>query len=467
MTLASASADPASLRDPSGTVYRIEDRIYRSVSAHGAKAFMAAWQQGVLQRCAEKKQLIATELLTKSSPEQHTIAPDAAYILRHPTLPLVTYPYEWSFGALKAAATAHLDLQLSLLDEGFTLSDASAFNMQFVHGQPIHIDVLSVIPYSDGMRWHGYRQFLQHFFNPLVLESATGISFSPFFRGTLDGITSDELLRLVPTRWLLKPSMLMHLVTPALAERHANTAASSAKVMAPLPKHRYRGLLLHLRQIIAALQPKHTHRSLWSGYSSAVSYATDESIAKQQQVKAFIATYRPKTLLDVGCNKGDYAAIALAAGTQHVIGLDSDRSSVNHAFDRAAAQSLNFTPLMIDITNPSPAQGWNTTERSGLMQRVQSYAAIALAILHHVVIGKNIPMKEALAFLVALAPRGLIEFIPKSDPQVAGLLRYREDIFPHYTLEMCKMNLLQYAGIVAEHTVSASGRTLIEFERIA
>ena len=54
----------------------------------------------------------------------------AAYLLRHSRLPFLSYPYEWPFALLKRAALFHLDIMLTALDRGFTLSDATAGNIE-------------------------------------------------------------------------------------------------------------------------------------------------------------------------------------------------------------------------------------------------------------------------------------------------------------------------------------------------
>ena len=51
---------------------------------------------------------------------------------------------------LKAAALHHLDLQLALLPSGVSLSDATAYNIQFQGVRPIFIDALSFQRYEDG-----------------------------------------------------------------------------------------------------------------------------------------------------------------------------------------------------------------------------------------------------------------------------------------------------------------------------
>jgi ribosomal protein L11 methylase PrmA len=460
-------ADPSSFRDPAGRVYRIDGRIIRTVSPAGKAAFEAAWKAGIFQKMVSQKRLVASVLLPPDDPVYQAFGPQAASIISHPALPMISYPYEWSFSALKSATLAHLDLHLALLSEGFTLSDASAFNMQFDGAQPLHIDILSITPYRDGMRWGGYRQFLKHFLNPLVLESKTGVSFSSFFRAGLDGVSSEELFRLLPWHHFLRPAFLLHIAIPALGERHSTLGKrASPATLSPLPQKRFIGLLQHLRSVIETLQPCRTS-SAWQGYDLTTSYSTSEVFIKQQYVREFTQARRPALLLDVGCNKGSYAALALQSGAGRVIGIDSDRPSINEAFEKSAAQKLAFTPLVVDIANPSPPQGWRAAERQSLTSRLQCDAVIALALTHHLAICQNIPLADVIAFIISLAPRGLIEFIPKSDPQIVELLRLREDIFADYHPETARASILRHANIVAELPVGAGGRIIFEYERRA
>src|SRR5439155_25197169 len=63
--------------------------------------------------------------------------PDVQLVLEHPRLPFVSHPYEWPFRALQAAALLHLDVQLAALDAGVMLTDASAYNVQFIGARPV------------------------------------------------------------------------------------------------------------------------------------------------------------------------------------------------------------------------------------------------------------------------------------------------------------------------------------------
>ena len=109
------------------------------------------------------------------------------YLLEHARIGYVSFPYEWSFPALKAAALLHLDLHLELLEHDVTLSDASAYNVQFQGARPIFIDVLSLRRYREGEYWLGHRQFCEQFLNPLLLRALAGVPHNAWYRGSLEG----------------------------------------------------------------------------------------------------------------------------------------------------------------------------------------------------------------------------------------------------------------------------------------
>ena len=68
-------------------------------------------------------------------------------------------------------------------------------------------------------------------------------------------------------------------------------------------------------------------------------------------------------------------------------------------------------------------------------------------------------------WLVSLAPSGVIEFVPKTDAMVVELLKLREDIFYGYTIDNFLKCLNARARVTDSKTISASGRSLIQFER--
>lgn len=71
----------------------------------------------------------------------------------------------------------------------------------------------------------------------------------------------------------------------------------------------------------------------------------------------------------------------------------------------------------------------------------------------------------ALDLLTGLAPVGILEFPPKSDPMVRRLLALRDDIFPDYTEAAFIEALGARARIVRSRHLSENGRLLVWYDR--
>ena len=332
------------------------------------------------------------------------------------------FPYEWPFSVLKAAALLHLDLHLDLLERGVTLSDASAYNVQFRGARPLFIDILSLRRYREGEYWVGHRQFCEQFLNPLLLRALLGVPHNAWYRGSLEGLSASELTRLLPVHRKLSWNVMSHVVLQAKLDRKATREPERSidKIReGRLSKTAFCGLLTQLRGWIARLQPADTGPTTWSDYADTHTYGSDEEAAKRRFVAEFVQQAKPRLLFDLGCNVGDYAVLALEAGARrHRLRLrpagPGDRLRTGHKPD------LSLLPLFLDAANPSPDQGWQQAERAGFAQRARADALLALAFEHHLAIGRNVPLAQLLPWLTGLAPAGVIEFVPKSDPRCNG-----------------------------------------------
>jgi hypothetical protein len=93
----------------------------------------------------------------------------------------------------------------------------------------------------------------------------------------------------------------------------------------------------------------------------------------------------------------------------------------------------HLLPLVADLTNPSSAIGWAERERISLAGRGPADVVMALALVHHLAIGNNVPLPAIAEYFARLGRALIIEFVPKEDSQVQRLLAAREDIFVNYT----------------------------------
>jgi ribosomal protein L11 methylase PrmA len=459
-SLQSVERHPASFRDPEARVFVAGARVLRALTAQAAERYDAVRATHLLD-ALEKEALVVA---SRDAPE----APPAGFVrmLEHEALAFVSYPYEWPFALLKRAARLHLDIHRRALERDATLTDASAYNVQFRGGRPVFIDIASFRPYREGELWAAHRQFCEQFLNPLLLAAQFGIAHHAWYRGSLEGVATAALAALWPARGWLSPRALVHVLLPAAAERAAAKREDAAvrKVRASrLPKAGYAALLDQLRRWIAGLEPRGFSASQWAGYGQARNYSAAALEAKRRVVAEFAARHRPATLWDLGCNDGEFTEVALANGAGAAIGFDSDPGVLELACARAERARLPFLPLHQDASNPSPAQGWMGRERAALAGRGRPDALMALAFEHHLALGRNLPLEEVAAFLVATAPRGLVEFVPKSDATVQRMLALKGDIFPGYSEEAFAAALAARARVVRTDAL-AGGRKLFWFE---
>lgn len=455
-------ADPGSFRDPAGQVHRFGDRVFRTIRTRAAADFEAVRDSGVLAKYVDRGALIQSSIV--DALKFGFSDPDVAYVIEHPTVPFVSYPYEWSFALLKKAALHHLDFQLALLDDGFVLSDATAYNVQFLGNRPVFIDLLSIKAYREGEYWLAHHQFCEQFLNPLLLRSLFGVPHNDWYRGRLEGIPSSAIERMLPTHRKFSLRMFGHVVGPARLQSGKERRHTVAAIRRPLPRFAYQSLLKQLRKWIASLRPL-SGNTQWQDYEEFHSYSQDEDAAKREFVSRFISDLRPGTLWDFGCNTGIYCETAARSGAETIIGFDFDHGALDKAIARSEQKQLNFLPLFLDGANPSPSQGWGQKERLGLADRANADCLLALAFLHHLCIGRNVPLDDAVGWLIGFAPRGLIEFVQKDDPTVKEMLALREDIFDRYSEAAFLDALGSRARIIQQRRNQDNGRLLVVYER--
>lgn len=456
--------DGGSFRDPSGRVLRHDSRIFRAIFEPGAAAYEAARDAGVLDKAIKRGRLLPADPVNE--PDLTPLAPGARHWVEHPRLDFVSYPYEWTFSALQQAAQLHLDFQIELIADGFTMSDATAYNVQFRGTKPVFIDHLSIIPYEEGTAWAGQRQFGMQFLNPLFLWAKRGIAPHAWFRGSVEGIAPEDVVKLLRWRDRFSFTVLAHIVGPAAVARSRVAQGLDAKPPreAKLSKPRLVAMLQSLRDYLAGLSLP-GEKTVWDDYADNNSYDEERRAAKHQFVGDEVAKVAPRLLFDIGCNSGDFSQTALDYGAKSVVGFDFDFGALERAFARFDQSGAAVLPVWLDATNPSPSQGWASSERASLQDRADADMVLALAVIHHLAIAKNVPLDMAVDWLMGLAPAGVIEFPSKADPMVQQLLKHRPDIFPDYTEEAFIAHVGARGSIVRQERLGETGRLIISYTR--
>ncbi len=419
-----------SFRDPSGFVFRRDGAVYRQVNEAGREHYEALTASGLYDALVRDGLLIAHDEVDPA------LAPQAGAwkVLKPSPVPFISYPYEWCFSQLKDAALATLAIQKRAFEHGASLRDASAFNIQFVAGRPLLIDTLSFERYREGEPWTAYGQFCRHFLAPLALMSTVDARLAKLLSVHLDGVPLDLASRLLPRRTRWRPSLLMHVHLHARSQRRHERDEKIETRGRRVSRLGFQGIVDSLESAVKRLgwEPTGTE---WADYYGRTNYTDEALAAKERLVEAFLDRLGPKTVWDLGANTGRFSRLAAAHGAM-TVAADADPAAVERAWlDVKARGETRVLPLVVDLTNPTPAIGWENAERASFVERGPADAAFALALVHHLVIGNNLPLGAVARFFARAAKALVVEFVPKSDSQVKRLLATREDIFPEYTRE--------------------------------
>jgi len=458
----------ASYRDPAGFVFTRDGVLFRQVNPAGRDDFDLLISSGLYAKLAGAGDLIAHEDV---GPE-HSPDGRAYRVIKPERVHFVSYPYEWSFSQLKDAALLTLRLQRTALDHGMSLKDATPYNVVFENGRPVLIDTLSFERLKPGTPWVAYRQFCQLFLAPLALMSGVDIRLGHLLRSELDGVPLDLASALLPLRSRLKPGLLIHLHLHAATERRVSrrpppTAPSGAATSKrPLGDNAVRGLIDSLERTVRSLDwtPAGT---VWADYYEATNYTDAAFEHKRQIVSTTIERLAPATVWDLGANDGTFSRLASQQGIP-TVAFDVDPAAVEKNYRRIArGQEKHLLPLLMDLTNPSTACGWAHQERESLVERGPADLALALALVHHLAIGHNVPLGRVAEYMAAIARALVIEFVPKRDSQVQRMLATREDVFAEYRQDAFEEAFSAYFRIEEAVPVRDSERTVYVMRRLA
>jgi ribosomal protein L11 methylase PrmA len=455
--------EPASFRDPAGFIFRRDGIIHRQIQPAGAADWQAFLASGLYERLVADRLLVDHEDVALDE----AASPGAAAVIRPRPIGFISYPYEWCFSQLREAALLTLEVQSRALDAGMRLKDASSYNVQIDAGAPILIDSLSFEPAEVTEPWPAYRQFCEHFLAPLTLIAHRDARCGLMLRDFIDGIPLDLAVRLLPGRTRLNLGLASHLHLHAGAQaRAARTSPSDTPGDRPARRVSatgQRALLDSLRRTVEGLRWKPTGH--WSSYATTTSYSETATASKAEIVRSMLAAGGGSSAWDLGANTGVYSAIAADAGYR-VIAWDLDAGSVEaHWRSVGGRRRPEILPLVLDLANPSPALGWGLEERASFLERGAPDVVLALALVHHLAIGNNVPLASIARLFARMAPRAIVEFVPKEDPMTRHLLSARRDVFPDYTLDGFRAAFGSRYAIAREEPIVDSPRVLFLLER--
>ncbi len=449
-------AHPASFRDPSGFVFVEDRKFFRKILPPYFKQYEHFIDGDLYSNLVERKWLLSHKEVSRSAAE---------IVLEPEQLDFVSYPYEWSVKQLVDAALLTLRVHREALSAGMILKDASAYNIAFHKNSPILIDTLSFDFYVENTPWRAFGQFLSHFLAPLCITKFTDEHFLRQLIGYLDGVPLEVVRSYLPIKAYVSPFVLFNLILPARyatkhQSRHGESVSSSSG------KLQLSAQLRMIDALIAGLDDMSFSSSTeWEGYYSHNNYTDQAASDKKNIIQGWFNTLSPQKLWDLGGNDGEMS-LDRAKNIESLIVSDIDENCIASCYERAKNQASNIYPVVSDFCSPSPGIGLGNSERDSFLQRMKDYRpdlTLALAIIHHLSLGRNVPFSRIAEILSGITDSLIIEFPDRDDSMVRYLLEGKREFVDHfnfYTRSFFEESFCQYFQIRESIKIKDSNRTL-------
>ena len=416
----------ATFRDPAGSLKLEEDRAVRTIRPAAQAAVREFLASPFREQVEARGEMVGTTVQESAS----------GLTLLHPRVAVPTYPWEWTASQWLAAAELTLKLGEEAIADGWILKDATPLNVLFVGPKPVLVDVLSFErrdPQSSV--WLAYGQYVRTFLLPLLMNHMLGwpLEMSQLRR---DGYEPSECYAAMGWSQRMSGAAFWPVTLPAWLEKKGSSEGSAKK---PAARKMDPGAATHILTKMLQGLGKRTRRAVgasaqseWSEYTSTMThYTAEQSEAKRAWVEATLDEVRPKSVLDVGANTGEFSAIVAAKGIE-VVALERDASAAERLYRMSVAKELPIQTIHADFSRPTPSVGWENSESAALLARLEGQfdLVMLLAVIHHLVLMEQIPLLSILELCARLTKRDLIvEWVPVSDPMFQSLMRGRDDLY--------------------------------------
>ncbi|WP_422012279.1 class I SAM-dependent methyltransferase [Roseateles sp.] len=451
---------PVSFRDPAGTLQDDGDRIWRTVhSKHVAKTltFLASRLYTELTRDGLLIPVIARQP-----------AADGSLRLEHPRVAIPSYPFEWSVAQLAAAGELTLEIQRRAWADGYTLKDASAFNVLFIGSKPVLCDLLSleVRNSAPGMGWHAYGQFVRHYLLPLIAAREQGRTPRDIFLAHRDGLRALDLLAHMPWHRYWGLDSLLHFRIPGWLEtrRTGRTPAAPRIESARAVRDSTPWLLNSLGRSMRRLGRATTAKTSWGNYVDNRDHYEAAALERKRTIlRDLLQTLKPAKVLDLGANTGEFSRLAIEAGAE-VVAIDEDVGALDRLQRQATAEALPLQAIHANFARPTPPTGWRLGETLSLRDRLNGRfdAVLMLAVAHHLAVTERLPLAQVFEEISTLCTgHVLVEFVSRQDPRFVELAGPNLGLFEDWSSEQFVEAARPYFELRSTHEISAHRRLLL------
>ena len=442
-----------SYKDPDARVLKTEAGYLRYIFISYKEQYNHLMKSGLFDELIKKQLLIPHQEIISHSTDENIYK-----LLLPEQINFQSYPFEWSFTQWRKAIFAFLKINQIALKYGMILKDATPYNFYFKAGRATLFDTSSFAFFKENEPWLAYRQFCETFFAPIALMKYNGTNWAKLTMVDLTGLPIQFVSKQLPIKSWFNISCLLHIHLHAKYEFKRNNKTTAQKGFS------IKKMELLLDMFISTVKSwknPYLFNENWVNYYVQDIESPEYLKAKQQIITEWLHSSKPNSVIDLGANTGLFSMIASKIAN-HVIAVESNASCVD-IIDKKISESniQNITIIVADLSATSPALGMLNKEYVTLLERGKSNMVLALALIHHLCIAKNLSIKHVAELFSTLSTEYLIvEYIPKTDSKVKLLLKSREDIFNDYTEANFKTQISKLFELVEETRIDQSERIL-------
>lgn len=428
--------------DNVGKVFEWRGGIYR-----GIKTDASAEEVGLLFASGLVDTLISKEMIPECRITPLKLE-GYSLIVAHERIPNITYPHEWTFSMLKAAANLVLKIAQIAAEHGWYLKDCHGYNILFLNGKPKFVDLGSFYrDTNDGFRFP-ISEFCTSYWWPLniwqtgneylakrILSDGLGRfavdSWQNYFSPLIRNIKNYRNKNIITKRLRRINHILMRISNNSeLLDKFLHNFAPSLSNDFTYPS--FDSLLLRIPRLQA-----YQCNDVWGTYHDQC--RDNDEVNTSWRFNRLVTILRDlgcETAVDIGANQGLFSfRILRETSIKSIVAIDSSAAALDRMHHTVTNENVvpigkDLTIIQQDVLAPDISSFVTLPQ-----VRFRSNIVIALALTHHLILARGFPMDYVIKILSMYTREyALIEFMPLGLWAGNGVPNLPED----YTVENFK-----------------------------
>ena len=436
-----------SFRDPSGYVYKDNNKILRKINIDRLQFFEDLFSQKWFEELINQNKIQKSKIISKSEDN---------FVIEHEFYPFHVMPHEMCDYQLYKSALLTLDLASKFFENNLIIKDASAWNVFFVKSNPIFCDITSFEEWDNSQNWFAYGQFFRHYIIPLMLSKELDVDTSKIFITNREGFKPEEASKLLGFKKYKSVVGFEGIVLPLLFNKNK---IKTKKYNIEISKKIFSQTLNRLKNYVIKLKPI-SKKTTWANYEKNRDHYSDIDLKNKLSFIKEISKNNFKNVLDLGCNEGEYSKIFESDGS-NVISTDFDNECLNKLSNNS--ENKNITAYKLNLSNPTPAIGWENNEQDSFINRMEKKfdLVLCLGLIHHLQITERIPLTNVIQTLANFTKKNLIiEFVSNEDKKFLELAGLNIELYKNYTQNNFEEILESSFNIIKKININNSKRVL-------